>query len=111
MKIKKLLPSIPVCPHCGTVYGYNEVRKSINKKTVCCYHCEKNFRVSRKKFILLIFLVIAAAVLINLAELNIIKNINIIGVAVTNIIVVSLGLVFLPYFTGYVKPKTNNEKA
>ena len=44
----KILPKQSVCPHCKTVYRYSDLKKIMWKKSDSCYHCKKNFKVSRK---------------------------------------------------------------
>ncbi|MVB10896.1 hypothetical protein CAFE_15970 [Caprobacter fermentans] len=39
------MPKLPLCPYCGARFLYSEVRRSQNKKTGTCPHCEKPFCV------------------------------------------------------------------
>lgn len=98
------LPSLPVCPYCNTIYRYGDVRRMIFKKSEICYHCEKSFKISKKKLLILILelLIIYAA-----ADLLII---NFIGVTllvlfIINIVLVIIGIIMIPYYIQFVEVK------
>ena len=38
---------LPVCPHCGTVYRYQDTWKAIKNRENTCYHCRKKFKAKR----------------------------------------------------------------
>ena len=102
---------LPVCPHCKTVYRYKEVKENNRKKVIQCYHCKKEFRNSRAGIIVLALIVCVAAALINVFILNITSDnfVSIIPISVISVIAVLIGMVLVPFFISYKKPKDNNE--
>lgn len=99
---------LPICPHCSTIYRYGEVKNSVKDKTKTCYHCGKTFAVSKKGAVLLFVVLIAAASAINVLELYITPSLNFLVLAATNIILLIIGIVLIPFF---VKFKKINGKA
>lgn len=102
---------LPVCPHCHTVYHYSDVRKNKNKKIIQCYHCNKNFKQSRKGLLLLFAIALIAAVIINLTILSNAKELlsSIVPLSIVSIIAVVLAMFFAPYFITYRKDKSNDK--
>ncbi|MCH5303941.1 MAG: hypothetical protein J1E41_03675 [Ruminococcus sp.] len=102
---------LPVCPYCHTVYSYGEVKKSEKKEIIKCYHCKNNFKQGRAKgFLFLAFIIVALAVLINKAILNLTADIvtSLIPLLAISLIAVILFIILSPYFIEFKKIK--NEK-
>ncbi len=98
---------LPVCPHCSTIYRYSEVKKTAFKKKQICYHCKKEFNISKKGIIVLALLVICAAAALNLAQLYITPSLSLLFLLATNIILVAVGALLIPFFITY---KGSNKK-
>lgn len=96
---------LPVCPHCNTVYSYKEVKENNKKKEICCYHCKKTFKNSRKGIAILAIIVIILTAIINVFLLNIMtdKFITIIPISIISIAAVIIGMMLIPYFISYKK--------
>lgn len=101
------MSALPVCPHCDTVYRYAEVRKSLFKKNIKCYHCEKHFAVSKSKLMLLLIIIIAAALTVDFFELYFVSSLSAAALIITNIVIVTIGFLLIPYFLKYKKLKEN----
>lgn len=56
---------LPLCPNCGARFLYPDVRKTMNRKTGECPHCEKTYSVSRALLPLLIFVALLLIVGMN----------------------------------------------
>lgn len=41
---------LPVCPHCGTIYRYKDVKKELEKKKAAVITAVKNLKYQRKNF-------------------------------------------------------------
>lgn len=94
---------LPTCPHCNTIYRYGDVKKAINKKSCECYNCRKKFNVSKKKLPILLLLMIIFGITANIVELNIFTNINFISLTVTNIVIITIFILFVPFFIRFKK--------
>ena len=95
---------LPVCPHCKTVYYYNEVIKN-NEKISTCYNCKGRFRKSKVKGYLILFLIIAVVtVAVNILIINFCRDIlaALIPVFIFSIIMAILGFLISPFFVKYV---------
>lgn len=95
---------LPICPHCKTVYYYNEVMK--NKDKICtCYNCKNKFRQSKKVGYLILFLIIAViTVAINILVINLCRDIikALPFMFIFSIIAVIIGLFISPFFVKYI---------
>lgn len=92
---------LPVCPYCHTIYRYSEVKKSTSKKSKICYHCNKEFIISKKGTIILFLIIVLIASVINVAQLYITPTLNILLIMVTNIILIIIGILLIPFFISY----------
>ena len=93
---------LPVCPHCQTIYYYDEVMKSTKQKTMECYHCKKEFTVKkwRGRFILM-SVVVAVMAVIDVLLLCVIKMQSAIPIMIFTVICVLCSLLLLPYTVRY----------
>ncbi len=94
---------LPVCPYCSTIYRYNDVKKTISEKKHTCYHCKKDFIVSKKQIFILLLIIILLASVLNIFELYVMPSLNIALLIGTNIIVVLIGILFIPFFIKFKK--------
>ncbi len=95
------MPKLPVCPHCHTIYRYGDVSKLIFEKEHKCYHCEKKFRISRRNIFILFLVIILITSIFNVLELY--MTADFIVLIITNIIMLSLGIILVPYFLKMIK--------
>lgn len=102
---------LPICPHCHTIYRYSEVKKATNHKKLTCYHCKKEFSVSKKNIILLFIAVCVIAMVVNVIQLYISPSLNIMMIFATNIILVIIGLILVPYFIRFKKIFKKEDKS
>lgn len=98
---------LPVCPYCKTVYRYEDVKKTISKKREKCYHCNKVFKISKKGAALWFALLVASGTAVNITELCIFKNMGFIALNISNIAVILIFLLLLPFFISYKKQEEN----
>ena len=102
---------LPVCPHCGTVYQYGEIKK-MRDGSRYCYHCKKKFRV-RKKLSIMLFMVIVCSLLVcsDLFILYYTFNINLIVMAAANAVILTASILLCPFTVRFVPEKiTKSEK-
>ncbi len=101
---------LPVCPYCKTVYGYNEVKKALRKKEVCCYHCKNKFKKGGIKGLLLFALIfIVLAVILNLVLLGIvgIREVSLVPLFLLDCALAFIAYLLYPFFTEF--GKTDNK--
>lgn len=101
---------LPVCPYCKTVYRYTDVKKTINNKNACCYHCGKRFKISKKGLGVWFALLVFTGAVINLLELCIFKNINFLALNISNIIIIIAFMLLIPFFISYKNAENNPKK-
>lgn len=101
---------LPTCPYCNTVYRYKEVRQSIFKKEIICYHCKKKFRVVKTPLLILAFILIALTLVIDVVELYISPALNFGLLVTSNIVLILLTIILIPYFVLYSKFKKDLKK-
>lgn len=101
---KMFLPSLPVCPHCKTIYRYGDVRKLLLKKEEKCYHCEKIFKISKKKLIILLLEFLLALLAVNLLLIGFV-GVNLITLFIINVVLTALAATLLPYYILFVEKK------
>lgn len=89
---------LPVCPHCNTVYRYGDVRGLMIKNESACYHCKKNFKISKGRIWLLVLILIAVCTAVDIISLNVFTNMTAVGVFVINIILVAIALAITPFY-------------
>lgn len=95
--------SLPVCPHCSTVFRYKDIRKLFFAKNCICYGCREQFRVSRKKVWILALITVIVTVILNVAELIFLKNTTFMFLMITNITVLLIAIFIAPYFIEFIK--------
>lgn len=96
---------LPICPYCHTIYRYSDVRKSLGKKEVECYHCNKKFNVSKMKTLILFLIVALITAILNIFQLYMIEGLTFVGLMITNVITVTIGIFLIPYFINYKKKR------
>ena len=96
---------LPECPYCHTIYRYGDVRKTVYKSEEKCYHCKKSFKVSKIKILILFLIIAFITAIFNIFQLYMIEGLTFIGIIITNVVVVTLGIFLIPYFIGYKEKK------
>lgn len=96
---------LPECPYCHTIYRYGDVRKKVYKSEEKCYHCKKSFKVSKIKILILFLIIAFITAILNIFQLYMIEGLTFIGIIITNVVVVTLGIFLIPYFIGYKEKK------
>ncbi len=96
---------LPECPYCHTIYRYGDVRKTVYKSEEKCYHCKKSFKVSKIKILILFLIIAFITAILNIFQLYMIEGLTFIGIIITNVVVVTLGIFLIPYFIGYKEKK------
>ena len=95
---------LPVCPHCGTVYRYKDVKDAVKKKENVCYHCKKSFTAKVFPYILAeILITAAAAVGINIFILFRMKDFSFVPLFAVTIIAVIIMWLLVPLFVKFKK--------
>lgn len=98
---------LPVCPHCSTIYRYSDVRKTVGKKSCICYHCKREFKVSKGKIFILFLLIALFCAIFGVLELYCVPTLSFVAAVVSNIIIILIGLLLVPYFIMYRKPDSD----
>ncbi|MBQ6152219.1 MAG: hypothetical protein IJJ15_00500 [Ruminococcus sp.] len=95
---------LPVCPHCKTVYHYQDTKKALKKKHCTCYHCEKDFKAGIFPGILVIgCIIVALSILTNMFLLTRMKSLNLIILFVSTFLFLGLLYVLIPFFVSFKK--------
>lgn len=94
---KLFLPSLPVCPYCNTIYRYGDVRRLIFKKSEICYHCGKNFKISKKKLLIMLLEFLILYALIDLLFIGVV-GVTLIVLFIINVVLVAAGIFMIPYY-------------
>lgn len=97
------MKSLPVCPHCSTVFRYRDIRKLFFAKGCICYGCREQFKVSRKKVYLLFLASALIAAALDAAELFFMKKTSFAFLMSTNIAVLLTAVIISPYFIEFKK--------
>ena len=102
---------LPVCPHCGTVYRYSDVRKALRKKENTCYHCEKGFRAKVFPHILAEVIPLAAiCIAVNIALLSRMKELELLPMFAVTVGFMILGWLIMPFFAGFTATNKTEKK-
>lgn len=107
---------LPVCPHCGTVYHYKDIKNEIKQKQDTCYHCKKQFRVSFFPGVLIcggILLILCIA--LNILVLFRMRDFQLWPLFLITLVFILLLYLLIPFFTSFRKTedidnKTNQTK-
>lgn len=94
--IKKLLPRLPVCPFCGTIYRRGDIIRLIFNKSEACYHCGRQFKVKKNKLLFLLLELLILYVAADLLLINLVTTVA--ALYIINIVLVILGFVMIPYY-------------
>lgn len=94
---------LPICPHCHTIYRYGDVKKISKKSCEKCYHCKNDFKVSKSGILVLLLIILVIGVGLNIFQLSVFENINFAVIFVTNIVLILLAVLFLPFFIRFKK--------
>lgn len=97
---------LPVCPYCGTIYRYGDVRKAAGKKYCVCYHCNKKFGVEKSKIPVLFLIIALFCAIFGVLELYMVPGISFVAAVVTNIAIILIGLLTVPYFIRFRKTES-----
>lgn len=99
---------LPVCPHCGTVYRYQDTKKAQKKRTNTCYHCKKQFKVKFLPYVAIEALVlIAVCIGINLLLLTRMEKLNVYVLFAVTVIFLLLIYLLIPFFLKFERIEEN----
>ena len=102
---------LPICPHCGTVYHYKEVRNAVKKKENTCYHCEKKFRARLFPGILIAAVIpITLSILLNLVMLNRMQEMQLLPLFAVTLAFLLIIYLIIPFFVSFKKNEKNDNK-
>lgn len=102
---------MPICPHCGTVYHYKEVKAAVRQKEKTCYHCEKKFKARLFPGILIAAVIpIALSVLLNIVMLNRMQEMNLIPLFAVTLGFLLIIYLIIPFFVSFKKTEDQNVK-
>lgn len=101
---------LPLCPHCGAIYSYIEVKrlKGINS----CHHCKKRFEV-KKAFGRIVLLSVVCLILtaVNILLMLSTKDLKIVGVlAAVDLIAVCISFLLFPFTVKFRAIKTTKSQ-
>ncbi len=95
---------LPVCPHCGTVYRYQDTKAAIRRKTNTCYHCEKSFRAKVFPSILVgAILPLILCVALNIFLMTRMQSLQLLPLFAVTLAFILLIILIIPFFTKFKK--------
>ena len=95
---------LPVCPHCGAVYRYNDTKKAIKEKRNECYHCKKSFTVKLMPYILVHSLPLAVlCIAVNIMLLSRMKELELLPLFIITVAFILLIWLLIPFFLSFKK--------
>ncbi len=102
---------LPICPHCGTVYHYKEVKRAVKQKENTCYHCDKQFRAKLFPGILIAALLpITLSILLNYVMLSRMKDMQLLPLFAVTLVFLLIVYLIIPFFVSFKKINENSEK-
>lgn len=102
---------LPVCPHCGTVYHYQDTRKAIRNKENTCYHCQKKFRARMFPFILIgASLPLVICIAVNIFLLTRMKSLQLLPLFAVTLAAILIIYLIVPFFTKFRKLQQTDQK-
>lgn len=97
---------LPVCPHCGAIYHYGEVRKLSKYKYIECRHCQKEFTVyTTKGKLLLLSIACLLLITLNVLLLWVFQGFTIYHCIGITLVICAVLLCFLPYTVKFKREK------
>ncbi len=103
---------LPVCPHCGTVYRYRDVKAACKQKDNTCYHCKKPFRSKLLPYIAAeILILLPLCVGFNLILLHRMTELNLIALFTVTVGFLLLGYFLFPFFVHFIQTGKRTEKS
>lgn len=106
----KLYPKQFVCPHCGTIYRYADSKRLVWKKQEKCYHCKKQFKISRKSIWLLALEALIVYAALNSIAIGAIGSVNFIALFIINLIPAALATMLFPFYIEFKKTDNKDKK-
>ena len=102
---------LPVCPHCGTVYHYRDVKDAMKRKEINCYHCQKKMTVKKFPYMIVgIILPLILCIVINVILLSRMTMLNLIPLFVITIVFLLIIYFILPFFVKFKNTEMKSEK-
>ena len=102
---------LPICPHCGTVDHYKEVRNAVKKKENTCYHCGEKFRARLFPGILIAAVIpITLSILLNLVMLNRMQEMQLLPLFAVTLAFLLIIYLIIPFFVSFKKNEKNDNK-
>ena len=99
----KIYPKQSECPHCKTVYRYQDVKGLAWKKSEECYHCKKRFKISKKSFWILALELLIVYAILNLIAIGVINTVNFFSLFIMNVIPTVAAIVLYPLYIEFKK--------
>lgn len=106
----KILPKQSVCPYCGTVYRYGDLKRLVWKKKQNCYHCKKIFNIMRSGFLFLAVELLAVYAIMNSIAIGIMGTVTFWALFVMNVIPATAAVILLPMYTDFRKKDKKDKK-
>ena len=98
-----MMLKLPVCPYCGAVYYYKDVRNAAKQATACCHHCKLRFGVrARTPRILLLLCAALLMVALDVLFLWMFPNINLAALYLVTLCLVAASLLLAPYVVRFI---------
>ena len=94
----KFYPKQSVCPHCGTIYRYSDLKPLKWKKQTDCYHCGKKIRISKKSICILALELLLIYVLINAIAINVLHTVMLLPLFIMNVVPAVAAVIIVPFY-------------
>ena len=101
----KCYPKQSVCPHCGAIYRYTDMKGLMWKKQAACYHCHREFAVKRRGIMILTLEMLAVYALLNLILIGAVRGVSLIGMFIINMIPALAAILLMPAYVELRKIK------
>lgn len=102
---------LPTCPHCGTVYRYQDTKDAIKQKENICYHCQQKFIAKRFPYIIIgAMLPLILCIGINLFLLSRMENLQLLPLFAVTFVFLLFIYIIVPFFTKFKKSTDEKER-
>ena len=94
----KFYPKQSVCPHCGTIYRYSDLKPLKWKKQTACYHCGKMIRVSKISLWILVLELLLIYALLNVIAINVLHTVTLLPLFIMNVAPAVAAVILVPFY-------------